>query len=286
MTCPYRKGSRNRGFRVAKNKRTEADMLDLLRRKFGAEAGNGPAYAFVDHVRNDAGFKATRTIDAVSMSLWPSRGLVLAAYEIKCSRNDWLTELKNPSKAEAFQPYMDQFWLVVADKDFVQPGELPESWGLMAPKGPGLGVVKEAPRNQDVKPLDRGMLAALLRQAGVAAASQPELAAAERRGWDRGLEHVEHQRHSAASLAENRARRLEEREKEIVEAIGRHDLASVFRGRPAEFGAAVKAALDGQRDLEHLQSRIKRLGADARVLSEQAARIVREHGGEEVRDAA
>lgn len=271
---------------MPKNKRTEGEMLNLLRRKFGAEAGNGPAYAFVDHVRNDAGFNASRTIDAMSMSLWPSRGLVLAAYEIKCSRNDWLTELKNPAKAEAFQPYVDQFWLVVADKELVQPGELPESWGLMAPKGPGLAVIKEAPRNQNVKPLDRGMLAALMRQAGVAAAAQPELDAAERRGFERGRESAHTERHRSGEWAERRVKQFEERDKEIADLIGRADLAAIFRGRPTQFAAAVKAALDGQRDLEHLRSRIERIGSEAKVLSEQADRIMREHGAEEVRDAA
>lgn len=270
---------------MAKNKRTEGEMLDLLRRKFGAEAGNGPAYAFVDHVRNDAGFKASRTIDAVSMSLWPSRGLVLAAYEIKCSRSDWLTELKDPSKAEAFQPFMDRFWLVVADKEIVAPGELPDTWGLMAPKGSGMGVVKEAPRNENVKPLDRGMLAALLRQAGVAAASQPELDAAERRGFERGREGAHAEVKRSEEWAQRRVKQFEDRDKEIADLIG-NDLASVLRGRPAQFAAAVKAALDGQRDLEHLRSRIKRIGDEARVLSEQADRIMREHGAVEVRDAA
>jgi hypothetical protein len=270
---------------MPKNKRTEREMLTLLRAKFGAEAGNGPAYAFVDHVRNDAGFSATRTIDAVSMSLWPSRGLVLAAYEIKCSRNDWLTELKAPSKAEAFQPYMDQFWLVVSDAEFVKPGELPETWGLIVPKGTGLGVIKDAPRNQNVKPLDRGMLAALLRQAGVAAASQPEIDAAERRGYERGRESVAQDRRHDASIAERQLERYRQWEEEIVQAIGRDDLAAIFRGRSANFAAAVKAALDGQRDLEHLRARIQRLGADARVLGEQTERILNEHF-EEVADAA
>jgi hypothetical protein len=37
-------------------KKTEDDMLRLLRRKYGAEQGNGPAFALVEGVRNDAGF--------------------------------------------------------------------------------------------------------------------------------------------------------------------------------------------------------------------------------------
>ena len=263
-----------------KAKRTEADMLALLRRKFTQDSGNGPAYAFVEKVRNDAGFNATRTIDAMTMSLWPSRGLLLAAYEIKCSRNDWLTEMKNPAKAEAFAPYADQFFLVVSDKDIIHEGELPATWGLIAPRGPGLAVLKDATINESPLPPDRGMLAALLRQAGVAAASQPELTAAEQVGFDRGVEHAQGMQSMALRRAESQAKSAAEKNEAIAQAIGRHDLESVFRGRPKEFGDAVKAALDGQRDLQHLQSRIKRLGDDARILGEQADRILAEHAGE------
>lgn len=259
------------------SKRDEAEMFALLRRKFTQSAGNGPAYAFVEQVRNDAGFNACRTIDAVTMSLWPSRGLRLSAYEIKCSRADWLKEMREPAKAEAFAPFMDFFWLVVSDKAIVKAGECPEAWGLMAPTGGGLGVVKEATLNADVRPLDRGMLAALLRQAGVAAATQPELAAAERKGWQDGIEHERLQKSYALRRAEQEVARLEEREAKLAKAIGRRDLVAAFRGRPDDFGQAVKAALDGQRDLEHLRSRIERLGEDARILSEQTARILAEH---------
>lgn len=265
---------------AARAKRTEAEMLLLLRRKFTTESGNGPAYAFVEHVRNDAGFKASRTIDAMTMSLWPSRGLRLAAYEIKCSRQDTLTELRNPAKAEAFMPYVDHFYLVVADRDFVKPGELPETWGLMAPHGGGLAVVKEAPL-LEAQPIDRGMLAALLRQAGVAAATQPELAQARQLGVQDGIEQEKRRQGYERDARRREVVAAASRERIVCEAIGRTDLAAVFRGQPERFAAAVKAALDADRDLDHLRSRIHRLGTDARVLAEQAERILREHDASE-----
>lgn len=102
-------------------------MLALLAARYGRSSGNGPAWAFVPKVRDAAGFSATRTIDAIAMSLWPSRGLELHGHEIKVSRSDWLRELKEPEKAEAFSSVVDRWWLVVSDAQIVAAGELPPS---------------------------------------------------------------------------------------------------------------------------------------------------------------
>lgn len=123
---------------------TESDLLAMLRARYTEKAGNGDAWAFVTHVRNAAGFDANRTVDAIAMSLWPSRGLTLHGFEIKCSRTDWQRELVNPAKAEAFTQLVDRWWLVVADESIVLPGELPEGWGLLAVRGSGLRCVTEA----------------------------------------------------------------------------------------------------------------------------------------------
>ncbi len=260
---------------MSKSKRTEGDMLALLRRRYGAEPGNGPAYAFVPHVRNDAGFNASRTIDAIVMSLWPSRGLSLYAFEVKCSRPDWLAEMREPAKAEAFQRYVDYFYLVAATDEIVQPGELPETWGLMVPGGKGLRVVSEAPK-QESESMTRGMLAALLRQAGVEAVRSPEeineaLQKGLKEGFDQGLQ-----------SQSNEVARLKQRiddfhrvELDVVRKTGvsLHHLS----GRDEAFYSAVKVVLDGERDVEHLRSRIRRIGEDAKVLTEQAERIMEKH---------
>lgn len=96
------------------------------------------------------------------MDLWPSKGLVMIGHEIKCSRSDWLTELKDPEKAEAFKKYMNQWYLVVSDRTIVKSGELPEGWGLIAPRGTTLAVVSPAPKLVAL-PLPKSMLACLLR---------------------------------------------------------------------------------------------------------------------------
>lgn len=68
---------------------------------------------------------------------------VLHGHEVKVSRSDWLTELRDPTKADAWKRYCDKWWLV-APKDVVR-GDLPEGWGWMVPSGKGLRVVVQAP---------------------------------------------------------------------------------------------------------------------------------------------
>lgn len=145
-------------------------MLDLLRVKLSRTSGNGPEHAFVPHVKSDAGHGSHRTIDGISMALWRSRGLLISGYEIKCSRSDWLTELRSPEKAEEFFGFVDRFYLVISDKSIVQPGELPDGWGLLCKRGRGLAQLVEAKLFRDdttsLPPeFFRGFLAALLRSA-------------------------------------------------------------------------------------------------------------------------
>jgi len=143
---------------------TEREVLDLLRLRCSFTGGNGPRWAFIEHVRNAAGFDAGRTCDAMALDLWPCKGLELHGHEIKCSRSDWLAELRDPEKANAFRPYCERWWLVAADNTIVKPGELPPGWGLMVVTNGKVRGVKRGPR-QAALPLPRTMLAAMFRAA-------------------------------------------------------------------------------------------------------------------------
>lgn len=140
---------------------TERDMLNLLHDRYSQIVGNGPRFAKAEHVRSDAGFDALRTADFIAMDMWPSKGLAIHGHEVKVSRSDWLAELRDPSKAEAFRPFMDYWWLVVPDASIVR-GDLPTGWGLMVLSGGRLRVAKRAPKNA-AEPLPKGLLACLLR---------------------------------------------------------------------------------------------------------------------------
>ncbi|MCB8043659.1 hypothetical protein JM654_03970 [Microbacterium oxydans] len=84
--------------------------------------------------------------------LWGSRQSV-HGFEVKVSRSDWLTELRDPEKAEAWARYCHYFWLVAASKDIVRD-DLPEGWGLLVPHGESLRVVrKPVRRDPETMPL-------------------------------------------------------------------------------------------------------------------------------------
>lgn len=147
-------------------------MLDALHVRYSQTSqGTIPRYAVAEHVRNAAGFNATRSADFVAMDLWPAygRGLELHGHEVKCSRADWLVELKDPTKAQAFTPFMSRWWLVVSDPKIVKEGELPEGWGLIVLTPSGYLRAKKAAPKLDAQPVPRTFWAAMLRSTQVTA---------------------------------------------------------------------------------------------------------------------
>lgn len=131
----------------------------LLRKKFPSSE-----YALLQEVRDKAGFYASRSADGIAMNLWPSRGLELEGIEVKSYRNDWLSEMKKPEKAENIYKFCDRWWLIAAAENVIKLEEVPKTWGLMVVKKNKLVVEKEAPKLSPI-PVDRQFLAALLKRA-------------------------------------------------------------------------------------------------------------------------
>ena len=254
---------------------SETELTHRLAAKYSEKAGNGNAYAFIPQVRNAAGFDASRTIDAYVMALWPSRGLTLTAFEIKSARSDWTRELHHPEKAETFCELADFFYLVVGREDIVEPGELPETWGLMVPHGKGLKVAKEAPALRDLTPAEgrrgpramppafsRSFLAALLRSATYVAQTTPEdIQAAEDRV-----------RESERQRAEFDNERIKQQLAEAKQTIKEFQEASgVVLGQrwgfePKRVGAAVKLILEGETQLDRLERRLDTVRDQAQAI--------------------
>ena len=159
---------------------TAEDLEALLRVRFSE-----PAWAFLPQVRNGTGWARTaRTVDALAMGLWPSRGLHLNGFEIKVRRSDWFGELKNPQKAEEIAQYCDFFWLV-ASKDIIKIEEVPSNWGLIIPSGKHTKIIKQAEKLEP-KQIDRLFLAAILRKAQETITPESELREARTEGRKQG----------------------------------------------------------------------------------------------------
>lgn len=144
---------------------TSADVIIALARRYAA-----PAWAFFEQVAPGTGWKATGWADAMALSIWPSRGLDLYGFEVKVSRADWLRELKNPQKADAFVSRCHRWW-IVAPPGCVQTGELPPNWGLIEYRSGKLFDVVQAAKIEPLA-LEWSFLAAMLRR--VAEANVPK----------------------------------------------------------------------------------------------------------------
>jgi hypothetical protein len=162
---------------------TAADILERLR---GRHAGND--WAFFAEVPDATGLEKSRTLDALAVSLWPSRGLELHGFEIKVSRSDWLRELAEPAKADSFFGFLDRF-AIAAPPGVVKPEELPTGWGLAVARGDSIAYVAPAAKLSP-RPISREFFAALCRTATTASASAEAIRVAVRDAENRERERL------------------------------------------------------------------------------------------------
>lgn len=119
---------------------TARDLSVMLERRYCA-----PSWAFFTEVKSSVGF-GRRRADGIAISLWRSLGLEIHGFEIKCSRADWLNELKDGGKSDEIFKYCHRWWIIAANDTIVQDGELPPTWGLQIANGRGLRIVTKAPK--------------------------------------------------------------------------------------------------------------------------------------------
>lgn len=154
-------------------KATERQMLDALHDRYSQTSqGQLRRYVCAEHVRNGCGFgdwdyllnrsRTLRTADFIAQDTWEAQGLLLHGHEVKVSRSDWLTELADPSKAEAIKRYCDRWWLVVPDVRIVRD-DLPDDWGLLAFGSDGRLRIKRRAAALTPEPMPATFRASLMR---------------------------------------------------------------------------------------------------------------------------
>jgi hypothetical protein len=248
---------------------TEASMYRLLADSVCKDSGNGPNAVIAPSVRSAAGFDARRTIDAVALGLWPSRGMLLDGYEIKVSRSDWLRELKNPAKAEEFAGLVDRLWLVVSDAAIVKDGELPDGWGLLVKSGERLRAKVKAQRlttGNGLPPrFGRSFLVPLLRAMN---AVPPDMREALREEAERQVS-VQSQ-YDAEELA-----KLREQVEAFEKGAGIKIQTWRYEGAEdvEERGRAFAAALEGEKKVHELRATAARIAESAERLKVNAEQI-------------
>ncbi|MFF2822641.1 hypothetical protein ACFVRV_06260 [Arthrobacter koreensis] len=150
-------------------------MLDLLLARYNTERPGTIADRWVraEHVRSTQrlGYETVSIADFVAVDKY-STSQAIHGHEVKVSRSDWLTELKDPTKSERIKRFCDFWWLVVPDASIVKPGELPEGWGLLVQSGKVLRAKKRAPRLTP-EPLTLDFIAGLTAAAARTAFREP-----------------------------------------------------------------------------------------------------------------
>ncbi len=139
---------------------TERDVFQRLHTRYNQVTMNARRYAVAEHVPCSMNW-APHIADFIAFDVWSSK-LAFHGHEIKCSRADWLAELRQPWKSESVQRYMDYWWLVVSNPAIVKDGELPDDWGLMVVRGSVVRAVKGAPKLQP-EPMPKQFVAAFSR---------------------------------------------------------------------------------------------------------------------------
>lgn len=143
----------------------ERMILDMLWKKYGTVRGLGdaPRFLVAEHPRSPLGDrKNSRVLDCLVMDrhcsyqkfeygsgrprvpVGPPMHFPVIGFEVKVSRGDWLRELRDLSKSEAWKMYCTHFY-VVAPKDVVKPEELPTGWGLIIAGPTGLRTKIKSP---------------------------------------------------------------------------------------------------------------------------------------------
>lgn len=173
---------------------TERDMLDLLGQRYTKirEGTIADRYVRAEHVRAKLGHASINNIaDFIALDKYPGipygSALEVHWHEVKVSRSDWLTELKSPSKSEAFTRFAHRAWLVVSDAGIVRDGELPDGWGLLVASGRGLRAKVKAQRLDPASlPLDLAIsIAAAAQRTGARELARRDAPAAFIGTWDR-----------------------------------------------------------------------------------------------------
>lgn len=108
---------------------TVKDILNALEK---ARHTNSSEWIFLRELRlgTGRGTHALQRVDAFALNCYPHHGMKRVCYEIKCSRADFLGELKQPLKRRIGMRYSNEFYFVTAG-DFVSPSEIPAECGLI-----------------------------------------------------------------------------------------------------------------------------------------------------------
>lgn len=125
-----------------------ADLMARLERHYIEPGRPFPGGVFIPECGWNGGARLSRA-DALYVGFTSTSGRLLVGHEVKASRPDWLRELEQSGKADAWADECHEWWIVAPSVAVVSPVELPAGWGLMIPgtSKKRMEVVKVATRH-------------------------------------------------------------------------------------------------------------------------------------------
>lgn len=238
------------------------DVIDALHRKYC-----GPEWQLFTEVPVGNEDRGAR-VDAMALNMWWSRGLELHGFEIKCTRADFLTEMRDPGKAETGMVNCDKWWLAVSSKDIAHPEEVPKGWGLMIPRGNSMIIKKQAIRREDVTPIETGLMLTFLKKALRLSIPDEQLVAMREEGARLGRKRGEER-------AEEKYKYEIEKYARLQESVDNFEKASGIKldRWPAE-GLRIGEAVETMRriGIKGIIDRLERLKASAGSIHEDVAK--------------
>lgn len=223
---------------------TEKALFGLLKKRYPP-----PSWALIPQVANGTGAHVHRWADAIALSCWPSMGLELHGFEMKTYRADWLRELKDGGKSQEIWQHCDRWWIVVSEKEIVGPGELPKTWGLLAPRGRTLQALVGAPALKP-KPVTKTFVASILRNAMEISIPEVLLKEEYKKGKEEGRKEAEELAKYDKNVLADRAKAMEKAIEAFEKAAGvKFPHVSEYRRDFTDheaFGLAVRQVLAGR----------------------------------------
>lgn len=127
---------------------SEKELMGLLRLKYKA-----PTYAVLSQIEIPVPGEdtRTRTVDALAIGAWESRELCVFGFEFKSERSSWVSELKDPKKADDWAKFCDS-WYLVAHADVVRESEVPPRWGFYEARHGNLELIRPAAKLSPKEP--------------------------------------------------------------------------------------------------------------------------------------
>lgn len=198
---------------VAADKCTANVMRELLRMKFDDHR----RYAVAEEVGNQTGFQKRR-LDMVVVDVYESNGYSVEGIEIKVSKADLRRELQDSSKYNIFFDDLD-YYSLAAPLDVIDKDLIPKHWGIYAAKlrsdgGWCLQTIRKplSLHDKQVSTIGRGFFACLSRAIACQSPTASKIKQAEKRGFDKGVEHERVNSGYKVRRANESVERLEELE--------------------------------------------------------------------------